>query len=346
MNKVRFALVGCGMIANFHATAVSQIPDAQLTGAFDEHQPSAQQFAAAWNVQLFPTLEALCASEEVDAVCICTPSGLHTAQAIQVMEAGKHLVVEKPMSLSLADADRLIATAERTGVKVCVISQFRFSDAVQEIRRALDAGAFGRIVSGSLSMKYFRSQEYYASGSWRGTWAMDGGGCLMNQGIHGVDVFRSLMGPVKSLTALTRTQTRQVEVEDSAVAILEFENGAVGTLEGSTTCYPGYPRRIEICGDQGSVVLEEDSILRWDLPIPCALPVGRQATDVAASDPKAINVKGHVKQIGNLVDAILRGAPLMADAASGRPPLEIILAIYESSRTGRPVDLRKGDGPC
>lgn len=346
MSKVRFAIIGCGMIANFHATAISRIPEAELTGVFEDHSASAQLFLESWPVKLFSSLDELCASGEVDAVCVCTPSGLHTAQAVRVMEAGKHLVVEKPMSLSLADADKLISTAKRTGVKVCVISQFRFSDAVHEIRRALDAGAFGTVVSGSLSMKYFRSHEYYASSGWRGTWAMDGGGCLMNQGIHGIDVYRYLMGPVRTITALTKTQTRRVEVEDSAVAILEFESGAVGTLEGSTTCCPGYPRRIEICGDQGSVVLEEDSILRWDLPIPCALPVGREAKNVAASDPKAINVDGHVKQISNLVDAILRRVPLMADAASGRPPLEIILAVYESSRTGKPVDLRKGAGQC
>lgn len=337
MKKVRFALIGCGMIANFHATAIERIPEAELVGVFDEYRPGAERFAQTRPVRIFDTLEALLASDEVDAVGICTPSGLHTAQAVQAMRAGKHIVVEKPMSLTLADADLLIQTAGETGVKVCVISQFRFSEAVQEIRRAIEAGAFGTIVSGSLQMKYYRSQEYYASGGWRGTWAMDGGGCLMNQGIHGVDMFRYLMGPVKSITALTKTQTRNVEVEDSAVAILEFQNGAVGTLEGSTTCYPGYPRRLEICGDAGSVVLEEDSILRWDLPIPCNLPVGRDAQNVASSDPKAIDVAGHVRQIGNLVDAILHGAPLMADAASGRPPLEVILGIYESSRTGRTV---------
>ena len=337
MKKVRFALIGCGMIANFHATAIERIPEAELVGVFDEYRPGAERFVQTRPVRIFDTLEALLASDEVDAVGICTPSGLHTAQAVQAMRAGKHIVVEKPMSLTLADADLLIQTAGETGVKVCVISQFRFSEAVQEIRRAIEAGAFGTIVSGSLQMKYYRSQEYYASGGWRGTWAMDGGGCLMNQGIHGVDMFRYLMGPVKSITALTKTQTRNVEVEDSAVAILEFQNGAVGTLEGSTTCYPGYPRRLEICGDAGSVVLEEDSILRWDLPIPCNLPVGRDAQSVASSDPKAIDVAGHGRQIGNLVDAILHGAPLMADAASGRPPLEVILGIYESSRTGRTV---------
>ena len=337
MNQVRFALIGCGVIANFHATAIEQIPEATLVGVYDEYRPGAERFVQTRPVQIFDSLEALLASDEVDAVGICTPSGLHTQQAVAAMRAGKHVVVEKPMSLSLDDADLLIRTAKETGVKVCVISQYRFSDAVQEIRRAIDAGAFGRIVSGSLQMKYFRSHEYYASGGWRGTWAMDGGGCLMNQGIHGIDMFRYLMGPVKSLTAITKTQTRQIEVEDSAVAVLEFANGAIGTLEGSTTCYPGYPRRIEICGDAGSIVLEEDSILRWDMPIPCNLPVGNAAKNVGSSDPKAIRVDGHVKQIGNLVDAVLRGTPLMADAASGRPPLEIILAVYESSKTGKPV---------
>ncbi len=337
MKKVRFGIIGCGTISRFHATAIDRIEDAELYGVYDGWRPGAERFVTEHPAVIFDSLEELLASPEVDAVCICTPSGLHTEQAVAAMKAGKSIVVEKPMSLSLSDADLLISTAEETGAKVCVISQFRFSAAVQEVRRALDEGAFGKVVSGSLSMKYFRSHEYYASGGWRGTWAMDGGGCLMNQGIHGIDVFRYLMGPVKTLTAITKTQTRKIEVEDSAAAILEFKNGAVGTIQGSTTCYPGYPRRIEICGEEGSVVLEEDSILSWDLPIECRLPVGVGASNVASSDPKAIDVSGHVRQIGNLVDSILRGAELMAPAASGRPPLEVILGIYESSAKGEAV---------
>ena len=336
MNKVRFALIGCGMIARIHGAAIARIPEACLTGVFDPNMASAERFAQEHKVTVYPTMEALLASPEVDAVCICTPSGLHASQAVAAMEAGKHMVCEKPMSLTLADADRMIETAERTGVKTCVISQYRFSDATREVRRAIQEGAFGRIVSGSLQMKYYRSLEYYASGAWRGTWEMDGGGCLMNQGIHGIDVFRYLMGPLKSLSAITKTLTRPVEVEDSAAAIVEFANGAIGTIEGSTTCFPGYPRRIEICGDKGSVVMEEDSILRWDLPIPCRIPVGKNAQNVASSDPGAIACSGHVTQIQNLVDAVLHGAPLMADVSTGRPPLEVILGIYESGKTGNP----------
>ena len=339
-NLVRFGIVGCGGIAAFHAQAVEAIPEARLTAACSGSFEGARCFAEAHpGIVPCESFAALLARDDVDAVCICTPSGLHTPQAIAAMRAGKHVVCEKPMSLTLEEADALIAAERETGRMVCIISQFRFSPAVREIRRALDAGAFGRIVSGSLSMEYFRSHEYYASAAWRGTWAMDGGGALMNQGIHGVDVFRHLMGPVKSVHALTRTLTRRIEVEDSAAAVLEFESGALGTLQASTTASPGYPRRIEICGEAGSVALEEDSIARWDLPIPCALPVGNAAKNVGAANPLSISNAGHLLQIHNFVDAILHGAPLTAGAATGRPPLEIILAVYESSRTGKTVYL-------
>ncbi len=337
MKEVRFGVIGCGMIANFHAAAIAAVEGAVLSGCYDPYAPGAEAFAQKHGIPAYATQEELLAAPDVDAVCICTPSGLHTAQAIAAMRAGKHIVCEKPMSLTLADADALIATARETGVKTCIISQFRFTPAVQQLRRAIEAGALGRIVSGSLQMKYFRTEAYYAQASWRGTWAMDGGGALMNQGIHGIDVFRYLMGPVRQLNGYARTLTRPIEVEDSAVAVLEFQSGAVGTLEGSTTCYPGYPRRIEICGDHGSVVLEEDAILRWDCDLPSELPVGVAARNVASADPKAIQVDGHVRQFRNFVEAILHGEPLLADAASGRPPLEIILAVYESSRTGKTV---------
>lgn len=339
MEKVRFGIIGCGMISNFHARAIGQIEAAELVGCYDAYRPGAEAFAQKnAGVKIYDTLEAMLADPAVDAVTLCTPSGLHTEQAIAAMKAGKHIVCEKPMSLTLADADRLIATAHETGVKVCIISQFRYAPAVQALKKALDAGALGNIVSGSLQMKYFRSDAYYASGAWRGTWKMDGGGCMMNQGIHGVDVFRYLMGPVKQLTGFARTQQRHIEVEDSAAAAVEFANGAVGTIEGSTVCCPGYPRRIEICGDKGSVVLEENSVLRWDCPdYDIGVPVGAPAANVASSDPAAIDVSGHVRQFRNFVEAIVHGEALLAPAESGRPPLEIILGIYESSKSGKPV---------
>ena len=341
MNKVRFAIIGCGGIAAKHAIAIGQTPNAELVACCDQIKESAVRFAEANKLQAFDTYEELLASDTVDAVSICTPSGLHTPQAIQAIQAGKHVLLEKPMSLTLAEADRLIGAAEQADVKVGVISQFRFSPAVVEVRRAIEAGALGRITSGSLQMKYWRSKEYYASGAWRGTWALDGGGALMNQGIHGVDIFRYLMGAPKTLTGYARTQIHDIEVEDSAVAIVEFEDGAIGTIEGSTACYPGYPRRVEICGDKGSIVLEEDAILKWDVDLPCQLPVGKPPENVGSSDPMAISVAGHVRHFVNFTNAVLHDEPLLADARIGRLPLATILSIYESSRTGRPVNMEE-----
>lgn len=343
METVRFGMVGCGMIARFHARALAQVEEAELTACFDPNGGSARAFAAEHGAAVFPTLEALLDSDIVDAVCVCTPSGLHTPQAVQALRAGRHVVVEKPMSLTLDEADLLIQTAGETGKKVCVISQFRFQPGIQAVKGALDAGAFGRVTSARLSMPYYRSEAYYRSGGWRGTWKMDGGGALMNQGIHGVDVFRYLLGPVRCVRGAARTLVHEIEVEDTAAAVLEFQNGALAVLEGTTACTPGYPRMIEIRGTEGSVVLEEDSILRWDLPVPCPLPVGAPARNAAVSDPAAISVEGHLRQLQNFVRAVLYGEDILVDAAAGRPALEVILGIYESSRTDRPVFLAGGE---
>lgn len=341
MSVVRIAIVGCGSIASMHAVAIGQTPDAALVACYDRVKESALRFSEENKIQAFDTYEELLASDMVDAVSICTPSGLHTPQAIQAIQAGKHVLVEKPMSLTLEEADRLIEAVDRSHVKVGVISQIRFSPAVVEVRRAIEAGALGKITSGSLQMKYWRSKDYYTSGAWRGTWALDGGGALMNQGIHGVDIFRYLMGVPKTLTGYARTQIHDIEVEDSAVAIIEFEGGAIGTIEASTACYPGYPRRVEICGDKGSIVLKEDVIIKWDVDLPCQLPVGEQPENVGSSDPLAISTAGHVRHFINFVNAILRDEPLLADTRIGRLPLEIILSVYESSRTGRSVNMEE-----
>lgn len=339
MEMVRFAIIGCGSIAEKHALAIRQTPKAQLAACYSKTQANAERFAHAWGIHAYESYDALLTAESIDAVSICTPSGLHTTQAVAAIRQGKHVLIEKPMSLTLEEADSLIDISNHSHVKVGVISQYRFAPAVIETGRAIKAGALGRITSGSLQMKYCRSPAYYDSADWRGTWSMDGGGALMNQGIHGVDIFRFLMGTPKTLTACARTQVHAIEVEDSAVAILEFENGALGTIEGSTACYPGYPRRVEICGSKGSVILEEDAIIRWDVDIPCLLPVGLPARNVASSNPGAISLEGHARHYDNFVNAVLHDEPLLEDTAAGRLPLEIILAIYQSSMKGKSVDM-------
>ena len=341
--KVGFGVIGCGVISKFHIHAIEAIEEAELIGVYDPYVPAREKAADTYKIRAFDSQEELLACPDIDAVCILTPSGLHFPVAMKALEAGKHVVVEKPMALTLEDADTLLAKSESLGLKVCVISQLRFSPEVQAVRKALEEGQFGKIVSASLSMKYYREEAYYTSSSWRGTWQMDGGGALMNQGIHGVDLLQYLVGPVKQLRGICKTQTRPMETEDSAVAVLEFANGAVGTLEGSTTCYPGYPRRIEICGDKGSVVLEEGHILRWDLPsvIPI-FPAGEEGLKKGgASKPDDISFDGHKWQLQNMVNTILGRELLWVDAKEGRKPLEIILAIYESSRENKQVILSK-----
>lgn len=334
-----FGIIGCGMISGFHARALAAIDGARLVGVYDPNSASMARAAEAYGVGTFDSMEAMLACPEIDAVCVLTPNGLHAPIALQALAAKKHVVVEKPMAITLEDADRLVAASEAARLQLCVISQLRFSPAVQAVKRALEAGAFGKIVSASLSMKYYRDASYYTGSGWRGTWAMDGGGALMNQGIHGVDLLQYLAGPVRRVHAVCKTQTRPIETEDSAAAILEFASGAVGTLEASTTCAPGYPRRLEICGDRGGVTLEEEDILRWDLPIP--KPDLTAHSGAASSDPSAIDARGHERQLRNMVAAIQSGEQLLVDAREGRKPVRIILSVYESARTHSTVTLRE-----
>ena len=280
--------------------------------------------------------------EDIDVVSICTPSGLHAPLAIQVANAGKHIITEKPMAINLREADEMIRACEDNKVKMAVISQLRFTDAVIRLKDAVNKGLLGKLISGDIYMKFYRSQEYYDKGGWRGTWKMDGGGALMNQGIHGIDLLQYVMGDVKSVFAHTKTLARNIEVEDTAVAVLEFENGALGVIQGTTSIYPGSPRRLEINGDKGTIALEEDCITAWDIQGQEKDPeiVFGRTTSGASSNPTAFGIEGHIKQIGDMVDAIKNDKKPLVDQYEGRKPVQIITAIYESSKTGKIVYLK------
>ena len=339
--KIRFGIIGCGMIAGWHANAIKAVDGAELVGVTDNYPEGAISFAQKYGVKVFETTELLLESKDIDVICICTPSGLHASQAIIAANAKKHIVVEKPMALNLTEVDEVIQAVESNNVKMEIISQLRFSPAVKKLKEAVDSGVLGRIVTGDIYMKFFRSQEYYNKGGWRGTWAMDGGGALMNQGIHGIDLLRYVMGPVKNVFANTRTLARNIEVEDTAAAVVEFESGALGVIQATTSIYPGYPRRMEICGDRGSIVLEEDSIVRWDVEgqqVPGDITLQGTASG-ASSNPGAFSNEGHILQISDMGDAIINNRKPLVDVYEGRKPIEIIMAIYESSKTGKPVEL-------
>lgn len=340
-----FGIVGAGVISSIHARAIASLPGARLVAVTDVEPDRAKSLAAAHDCAAEPDLDALLARQDVDVVCVCVPSGLHAEVGIRAAAAGKHLVVEKPLDVSLAAADRLLAAARQAGVVLTVISQHRFDRGLLELRRLLDDGALGRLVLGEASTKWYRSQAYYDSAAWRGTWALDGGS-LMNQGIHYADLLLWSMGPVAEVTALFSTQTHKIEAEDAALAVLRFASGALGTIVTSTACLPGFAQRLEISGTNGTVVIEDGEIIRCELSADgvTAGPHDRATDDAraqsaVAANPAELAIASHAAQLSDLLDALDEGRAPLVTAEDGRAVLELVCGIYESARDARTVRL-------
>ena len=287
----------------------------------------------------------------VDAVTICLPSGMHADATIQCARAGKHVLTEKPLEITLANALSMVTECEKEGVKLGCISQHRFATDMQRLKKAVVAGELGRLIQGDSITKWFRSQNYYESAGWRGTWAMDGGGALMNQGVHYVDMIQWIMGGVKSVQARIATLNHNIEVEDSALAIVEYNNGAMGLIQGSTAVYPGLSERLEVHGTLGTVVIESDRAKIWVVKDPAEQenfgPMVKlmQHHEIPEDPSTAKWNEAHRLQIEDFTESILLDR---APAISGRDalePLKVILAIYESSkRDGAKVELAELQG--
>jgi UDP-N-acetyl-2-amino-2-deoxyglucuronate dehydrogenase len=340
-----FGIIGTGVIAAIHADAIASLPGARLAAITDVDAAAAAAFAAAYGADAEPDLDALLARADVEVVCVCVPSGRHAEVGIRAAQAGKHLAVEKPVDVTLEAADRLIEAARGAGVALTVISQHRFDAGLAELKRLLTEGALGRLVLGEASTKWYRTQAYYDSAPWRGTWAMDGGS-LLNQGVHYVDLLRWCMGPVAEVTAVCSTQAHQIEVEDTSLAILRFTSGAVGTILSSTAAFPGFPQRLEITGTRGTVTIEDGQIVRRAFAHDARQEGGGARQDsgaraAAAADPAALDVSGHAAQLADLLAAIDEGREPAVGGEAGRDALEIVRAVYESSRSGRTVVLRR-----
>jgi UDP-N-acetyl-2-amino-2-deoxyglucuronate dehydrogenase len=337
-----FGIVGAGIIAAVHADAIALLPDARLVAVTDVAAAPARDFAAARGCAAEPGLDDLLARRDIDVVCVCVPSGLHAEVGVRAAKAGKHLVVEKPLDVTLEAADRLLAAARQAGVTLTVMSQHRFDPGVTGLKRLIDDGALGRLVLGEASTKWYRTQAYYDAAPWRGTWAMDGG-ALLNQGIHYVDLLRWCMGPAVEVTAVCTTQTHDIEVEDTALAIVRFASGAVGTIGATTAAYPGFPQRLEITGTQGTVTVEDGQLIRAALrgaadPAPAPDPA-QGPPQATAADPAALDAAVHAAQLADLLAAADEGREPAVTGQDGRDALEIVRAVYESSRAGRPVRL-------
>ena len=343
----KFGIIGCGMIAAFHANAINAA-GGTLVACFDTRPEAADKLAQQYpGCKPYHTLKEFLADKAIDIVTIGTPSGAHLEPAVAAAEAGKHIIVEKPLEITLERCRKIITACEKNNVVVATIFPSRFHDSSLTLKSAMDAGRFGRLTLGDAIVKWYRTQEYYDSGAWRGTWELDGGGALMNQAIHTIDLLTWLMGPVAEVTAHTALLAHErIEVEDTAVAALKFANGALGTIVGTTAAYPGYLKRIEISGSKGSAVLEEEDLIRWDfaeeLPSDKAVQeamASRKSGGGGAADPSAINFAGHAKLFANAIAAIDGKEKLVVDGPEGCRSVEIILAIYQSAKTGQAVKL-------
>ncbi len=352
--KLRFGIVGCGVIGPTHAEAIASLPDAELVAVTDINAEKAQELAARYGATPYTDLQAMLDLEQLDVVCICTPSGMHGEHACQVMRSGRHVIVEKPMEISLPAIDEMLRVQQENNVKLAVISQHRFDPASLQVHRLLQEKAFGRLVLGNVIVPWWRSQAYYDSGAWRGTWQLDGGGVLMNQSIHSIDLLQWFMGPVRSIYAYTDTLAHRMETEDVAVAVLRFASRAAGTIAATTAAYPGVTTRIEIFGDQGSAVIENDSLSYLHLARDDQQEIGAYGANLAgnerqrpleasagsaAQNPAAVSFRGHALQIADMIRAIREDGTPLVDGYAARRPVEIILGIYESARTHKEVVL-------
>ena len=345
-----FAIIGCGMIARYHARAIAEIPGARVAALVSRTPANGSKLIAETGIPecpTFATVEEALGAPGVDAVIITTPSGAHVAPALAAAAAGKHVVVEKPLEITGPRCQTIIDACDKAKVQLCTIFPSRFADSNVALKAAVDAGKFGRLTLGEASNKWWRSQAYYDEGGWKGTQALDGGGAVMNQAIHNVDLLLWMMGPAASVCGLTATLAHErIEVEDTAVAAIRFRSGALGFLTATTSVHPGYPKQIAIHGDKGSAVIEQEDVLKWDFnpPTPTDDEIkARFAAKVGASggaaDPKSINHEGHRRQLADFVEAV-RGKRLpKVDGREGKKSVELICAIYESNRTGRLVEL-------
>jgi predicted dehydrogenase len=344
-NTHGFGIVGLGMVSEFHAQALAGVRGAKLLGVATRNADKAAAFAQKHRLAFHTTdLAALVARPDIDVVCVTTPSAMHLEPALAAIRAGKHVVIEKPLEVTNARADEILRAAEAAGVRIAPIFQARFGDGARLVKSALDAGRLGRLVLASGYVKWHRTPHYYTGT--RGSWTHDGGGAVMAQAIHGIDLLQWFAGmPAEIFSWTTKRVYPHIEAEDTSVASLKFASGALGALEASTALYPGWSRRHEICGEHGSVVLEDDRIVRWELrearPEDDAIRASGQqsALGSGASNPGAISPEGHRRQLQDFVDALRDGRAPLLDGREGRKAVAFVNAIYESARRGGPVAL-------
>ncbi len=346
---LNFALVGCGRIAKKHAELLGtgQIPNARLAAVCDIVEEKAKFFGEKYNVPYYTDMDEMMQKENIDVVSVLTESGNHAKHTIHLSQYGKHIIVEKPMALTLDDADRMIEACDRNNCKLFVVKQNRFNLPVQKLREALEKGRFGKLVLGTVRVRWMRDQNYYNLAPWRGTWALDGG-VLSNQASHHVDLLQWMMGPVVSVFAKGITALVDIEAEDTATAVLTFKNGALGIIEATTAARPkDMEGSISILGEKGSVVIggfAVNKIDHWEFTE--ELPEDEIIRTQFNENPPNVYGFGHKRYYEDVVHAILNNTRSLVDGLEGRKSLELITALYESMETGKEVFLRFQPKKC
>jgi UDP-N-acetyl-2-amino-2-deoxyglucuronate dehydrogenase len=345
MKTWNFGIIGAGLIADFHARAIGDIANAKLIGFCDKMPEKAKNLADKYDARAFDDYERMLKDDEIDIVTIATPSGFHMEPTIAAAEAGKHVLCEKPLDVTLERIDSMIKAHKKSGTRLGGIFPYRFNDMMPPIREAINSGRLGVITYAGIYVPWWRNDEYYKD-SWHGTWKLDGGGALMNQSIHMVDMLCDVMPLIESLQAFTsKLGHPQIEAEDAAVAILRYTNGALGTIYGTTSSYPGQFRRFEVTGTKGTIINVENSITVWQFADerPEDEQILKKFGEIegggGVADPAAISYENHTRNFKAFLDALESGEDFWISGIEARKAVEVILAVYKSAKEQKPVKL-------
>lgn len=336
--QIGIGIIGTGAIAQKHAQAIASLSNASLLGLFNPNPESAKKAQSNYSVPVVSDWNEFLSIPELKVVCICTPSGMHLEPALKAIEAGCHVFIEKPIEVTLERADHLISAAEAEGVLVGVVFQNRFSPDFLRLKTAVKDGVFGKLILGNAHVNWFRTAEYYSSSQWKGTLQGDGGGALINQAIHTLDLLLEVMGEVDSVFGKIKTALYPIEGEDLGTALVQFKSGALGTITAGTSLYPGYPERLEIFGTNGSAILEAGKLIAWNIK-GVASPTldSNSGNGSGSSDPNAIGFELHAAQWQDFLKAIETGTFPEVDGIKAKKSLELIRGIYRSSKEERLV---------
>ena len=338
MDTFGVGIVGAGTIGAVHAGALDELQDARLVAVAEAREVTGRKLAEAHGAEWHAELGELLSRPDVDVVVICTPSGLHPDQAVAAARAGKHVITEKPMATTLEGADRMIHACKEAGVTLTVIFQYRFNRDALRLKRAVEAGLFGRPVLGNAFVHWLRTQAYYGErGGWRGTWALDGGGALMNQSIHAVDLLQWILGPVESICGYAETLAHDIEAEDTASVALRFASGALGTIQGTTSAHRDSPLRIEIRGTEGSATLEASRLTVWQPSREEEIFSARDHESLPEPQGNEPLGAAHRQQLKEIFAALREGREPPIPGEEARKAVEIVLGIYRSAASGERV---------